>query len=177
MAQDTKTRRTRFTFLGVPWTVDADSWKFVPPKLIIGLVAAFIAWPDAAIGIRLIMGLYYGLLLLVTLFLHIVGHILSSRWIKAPVREAHVTPILIHVLHHDTAEVSPRAHLIRALGGPLMNIALAWLSLVVWSLGGGHLLLAFANTNFAIAVLTLLPFPGVDGEVIWREIGHLRRKA
>lgn len=175
MANIPADRRVLFTLLDVPWTADSKSWQFVPPKLVIGVVVALIALPNIPIAERILIGLGYGLLLLLTLFLHIIGHILSSRLIHAPVREARITPILIEVHHHNTTEVSTRVHLIRALGGPVMNLCLGLLSLIVWNLTGAHVALAFAITNFAIGLLVLLPIPTVDGKVIWREIGRWLR--
>ena len=168
-------RRVLFTLLDVPWTADAKSWQFVPPKLVIGVVIALLALPDIPIAERILTGLGYGLLLLFTLFLHIIGHILSSRMIHAPVREARITPILIEVHHHDTTDVPTRIHLIRALGGPVMNLCLGLLSLLIWNLTTAHMALAFAVSNFAIGLFVLLPFPTVDGEVIWREVGRWLR--
>jgi Zn-dependent protease len=34
----------------------------------------------------------------------------------------------------------------------------------------------FAAANFALLLIILLPLPTVDGGVIWREIGRLRRR-
>jgi Zn-dependent protease len=164
-----------FTLLEVPFTVNAKSWQFVPPKLVIGVVIALITLPNFPIAERILIGLGYGLLILLTLSLHIIGHILSSRMIDAPVREARITPILIEVHHHDTTEVSTRVHLIRALGGPVMNLGLGVLSLLIWNLTNAHLALAFAVSNFAIGLFVLLPVPTVDGEVIWREVGRWLR--
>lgn len=168
-------RRVLFTLLDVPFTADDKSWQFVPPKLVIGVVVALLTLPDIAITERVLIGLGYGLLLLLTLFLHIIGHILSSRMIHAPVREAFIAPTLIQVHHHDATDASVRIHLVRALGGPVMNLCLGVLSLLIWNITGAPVALAFAVSNFAIGLLVLLPLPTVDGEVIWREVGRWRR--
>ncbi len=168
-------RRILFKLFGVPFTVDGKSWQFVPPKLIIGLLIAFITLPEEMIATRIFMGLNYGFLLLLALFVHIIGHVLSSREIKAPVREAYITPVLIQVLHHDESEVSSRVHLIRAIGGPLYNLFIFVVSYILWLImPEAYIVQAFAIANIVVVCITLLPFPSLDGEVIWRELRNMR---
>lgn len=64
---------------GIPFTANEQSWQFVPPKLIIGIVVAFIALPDLPLIERILTGLLFGGLLILVLALHILGHILSSK--------------------------------------------------------------------------------------------------
>ncbi len=58
----------------------------------------------------------------------------------------------------------------RALGGPLFSIAAGAIALGVWAGVEGTLLLFFALVNLLVGFGVLLPFPSVDGEVIWREL-------
>lgn len=163
------------TIAGIPFTADEQSWQFVPPKLIIGIVVALITLPDLALLERVLTGLFFGGLLLLVLFVHILGHILSSRLVAPPMTEARITPILIETLYHDDPEdVTSRVHLVRSLGGPIMNFALGGISLSILNNTYYPALTFFAGANLVIGVLVLLPFPLMDGEVIWREIFRQR---
>lgn len=163
--------RTLFTLFGVPWTVTPQSWRFVPPKIVIGLIVAFIVHRDEPVEARIVYGIVYGLLIVTLLFLHIVGHTLSSRWVGAPMDENHITPILIRTTYHDDPPDLPkRVHLGRAVGGPLMNITVGLFTLLIWSQVGGQILLFFVLANLVLAGFILLPLPTIDGEVIWREL-------
>lgn len=168
-AMETQPHRTLFTLMGVPWRVNADSWKFVPPKMLIGLMVALVFLPDFNLAAKIAFGFLYGLLLLLLLVLHIIGHTLSGKLIGAVMDENVVTPMLIVTTYHnDPPDLPRRVHLIRALGGPITNIIIGLLTLLLWTQVSGHVLLYFAIANFALAGFVLLPLPTVDGEVIWR---------
>src|SRR5262245_57110369 len=112
-------RRTLFTVFGIPFTVTSQSWQFIPPKLVIGVLVGLVALPDEPAATRVLWGLIFGTLLLVVLCLHIFGHILSSKLVTPPMTEAHITPILIQTLYQaDPPDLPGRVHLIRTLGGP-----------------------------------------------------------
>ena len=68
-----------------------------------------------------------------------------------------------------------KVHLVRSLGGPLMNFMLGGLFLVLWDSVRSPALGFFAGANLVIGVIVLLPIPSVDGGVIWREILKLLR--
>ena len=164
-----------FTLMSVPFTADSQSWQFVPPKLIIGMVVAFIILPDLPLLEQVLTGLLFGGLLILVLALHILGHILSSKLVSPPMTEARITPILIETRYaNDTESVSPRVHLVRSLGGPIINIVLGGISLIILDITYNPALAFFAWAKLAIAVIVLLPFPSVDGGVIWREIFRQR---
>jgi Zn-dependent protease len=164
--------RVLLTVLGIPFTVNGQSWQFVPPKLVIGIIVALIAKTGSSVFECVGWGIVYGLLLVTLLCLHILGHILASKLTSPPMSEARITPVLIQTLYPDNANTSGRTHLIRSLGGPIMTVLLGLISLVVWTMLGNHVLLFFALANFAIALIVLLPLPTVDGDVIWREVGQ-----
>jgi Zn-dependent protease len=66
-------------------------------------------------------------------------------------------------------------HLLRSIGGPLMNVLLGGLGLLLWQVTGHPVALFFMLFNWILTVILLLPFATVDGEVIWRELPKLRR--
>lgn len=163
------------TIAGIPFTADEQSWQFVPPKLFIGIVVAFLTLPDLPLLERILTGLFFGGLLI--LVLHILGHVFSSKLVAPPMTEARITPVLIETLYHDDPEdVTSQAHLVRSLGGPIMNFALGGISFVILNHNHNTALAFFAWANLVIGIIVLLPFPSVDGGVIWREVKLIKGK-
>jgi hypothetical protein len=171
-----ETQRVLFTLFGVPFTATSDSWRFVPPKLVIGVFVAWVTQMSEPVAAWLAWGLIYGVLLLGVLFLHILGHILISKLVSPPMTEARITPMLIQTRYDDdTLDTPGTTHLIRSLGGPLMTLLIGLLAFLAWRISDNQAAGYFAAANFVILFIVLLPLPTVDGEVIWREIGRLRR--
>ncbi|MBI3537210.1 MAG: hypothetical protein HY070_06610 [Chloroflexi bacterium] len=55
-----------------------------------------------------------------------------------------------------------------------MSLIIGLIALAAWNFFGGYLLAFLATVNLLVVGFgILLPFPNVDGQVIWRE---LRRK-
>lgn len=159
-----------FTLAGVPWTYDAQSWRFVVPKLFIGLIAAFVLRRSEPVLDNLLISLIYGLLLNLLLLLHIVGHIISSKFVSPAMTEARIMPILIQTRYDsDPEQLTSRVHLVRSIGGPLMNLLLGALGYVLWRATGSLIAQFFMAANWLLTLLILLPLPTIDGEVIWRE--------
>lgn len=172
-----ETQRVLFTLLGVPFTATSDSWRFVPPKLAIGVFVAWVTQMSEPAAKWLAWGLLYGFLLLAVLLLHIVGHILMSKLVSPPMTEARITPMLIQTRYdNDTPDTLGTTHLIRSLGGPLITLLIGLLAFLAWHISDNQAAGCFAAANFALLLIVLLPLPTVDGEVIWREISRLRRR-
>lgn len=171
-----QTYHTLFHFLGVAWTGNADSWRFLLPKFVIGLIVAFLSLSTETLPMRIFWGLVYGSLLNLSLVLHIIGHILASRLVSPPMTEARITPMLVETRYdNDPPNLAGRVHVIRSLGGIALNFLLGWIFLLLWMSLGGHLLLYIVLVNFILAFGLLLPFPTIDGEVLWREFGLWRK--
>ncbi len=164
-------RRTLFTLFDVPWTVTGDSWRFAASRLAAGLAASFIFLRTIPFGERLLYGLLFGLLLGLSNFLHILGHFISGKLAGAAMDENLVTPYsILTAYHEDPAEVPGRLHLARAAGGPLATLLLALASLAAWRLLGGPAWGFLAAANGLLFAMVILPLPGADGQVIWREL-------
>lgn len=160
-----------FRLFGVPWTVTRQSWQFIPPKIVIGIIVAFFTLPELSLISRLLIGLGYGLLLILLLIWHIIGHTLGGKLVNAPMDENHITPLLIETRYYeDPASVSKRIHLVRTLAGPIANSLLAIVSAWAWLYWGGHWLVYFTLANLVLVIVIILPFPTLDGAVIWREL-------
>ena len=169
--------RTLFTLLNIPFTVNWDSWQFLPPKFMIGIVVALFAAPVETIPEKILIGILYGILLNFVLLLHIIGHILSSKFVSPAMTEARITPMLIQTRYdRDSNAIAPVVHLTRTIGGVLMNLTMGIVGYFIWQIGNSQFAVFFMAANFVLMIFVLLPLPTLDGEVIWREIKNLRRQ-
>ncbi len=176
---DTTPRRDLFTLFGVRWTATPLAWMSLVAQIglgvVVSVVATFITGGTLVSG--LLLGVLWGILITLTASLHSIGHILGGLYVGSPMQENLVTASRqVNIYRHDPATLPSRIHLGRALGGPLLNIIVGLIVLLLLALDGGTnlTLLFFAGINLAIGLGAFAPFPSVDGEVIWREL--LRRR-
>ena len=173
MSQSAPTRPVMFTLLGLPWTRTSETILFVISRMALGLVAAWLLLPNETPALRLIWGLVYGLVVISVQVIHTVGHILSSRRVSPPMREVRSLLVGFATLYPREAVPLPAStHLTRSLGGPIMNLVVGLVALLIWGVIGGHGLSFFGWVNVALGLIALLPIPGIDGSVIWRELGN-----
>lgn len=163
-------RRHLFTMLGIPWTATPHAWTQIIPNFALGVMTALI-FVRGSFGEQALYGLLFGLLLMLTNVLHSLGHIISGKWIGFPMDENLITSSRhVNIYRSDPPNLPGRVHLARALGGPLMNISIGLLALLLWVVGGGPAALFFALVNLGFGFGSFAPIPSVDGEVIWREL-------
>ena len=170
-------RRTLLRAFGVEWNTTPTGWHFLPVHAAVGVAAALLAL-DGPLAERLALGLAAGLVITAVNLLHELGHVFSARLVGGPMRE-----VLFHgtrplTLYHDDADPPPRVHIGRAVGGPIMNIAVGAVLATLWASvpasGSGAFLLGWATiVSLAFGLGSLAPVPSVDGEVIWRELRRL----
>jgi Zn-dependent protease len=107
---------------------------------------------------------------LISEWCHNLAHLLASNLIKRPMDQLRIQFGMPRCIYHqiNDAEVTPRQHLIRALGGPIIN----WLLLPLGWLGkkftredsiAGRTANTFFQTNLFLTLVSLLPIPGIDG--------------
>lgn len=139
------------------------------------MVIALLSLQNENVATRLLYALLFALLLLFSQFFHIVGHTLGGKFVGAPMNENLIVENKIWTRYDDNSRELPRrVHLGRALGGPLLSLIIGLIALAAWNFFGGYLLAFLATVNLLVVGFgILLPFPNVDGQVIWRE---LRRK-
>ena len=158
--------RTFLRAFGVDWSTTPLGWLTVPAFASLGLLVGLLR-PGAPLPARLTNGLAGGLVVLASQLLHELGHVLTARLVGGPMREVRFAAIRPLTLYHDAVEPPRRVHLGRALGGPAANLAVG-LALLP---SRGAFLPAFAAwLNLAFGLISLLPIPSVDGEVIWRSL-------
>jgi hypothetical protein len=173
----TAQRHPLFTLLGTPWKVTPLGWLVLPAYFTPGLLVAFLLPTTTSTSVRVVAGIMAGVAIILTTALHEIGHILSARWVGAPVDELCIAAVRPLTLYEDKHEPSRRVHLGRALGGPVINLFLALLAGAVWQMIASDLpqpyvtgLGAFFLANLLYGLGAFMPLPSVDGEVIWREL-------
>lgn len=101
---------------------------------------------------------------------HNLAHLAASHWTGKPMDEFRIQlgmPRCVYQQINDTT-VTPRQHVIRALGGPIFNLlilpfaAAASLANKKGTLAGRTARTAL-HTNLFLFLLSLLPIPGIDG--------------
>ena len=173
MSHSAPSRPVMFTLLGLPWTRTSQTIPFMLTRMALGLVAAWLLLPNDAPALRLLWGLVYGLVIISVQVIHTAGHILASRRVSPPMREVRSLLIGFATLYpREVVPATSRVHLTRSLGGPIINLAVGIVALLIWGVIGGHLLSFFGWFNIALGLVALLPIPGIDGSVIWRELGR-----
>jgi len=164
-------RRRLFTLAGVQWLATPWAWASVPGFIAVGIVLAMIGGAGDSGEERLLLGAGYGILLLIANVLHSVGHIIGGKLVGHPMDANLVTATRqINIYRGHQGHLPRRVHLGRALGGPVMNLLVGIIALIVGQAVEGQLIDAFGIINLVSAVLAFAPIPTVDGEVIWREL-------
>ena len=157
----------KFTLFGVDYYATRYAWLSAPIMLILGIFLALSIAPADETGAKILIGLGYGLLIIISGFLHGFGHIISSRMVGAPMsREIMTATVSITSYDDDGKELPSRVHFGRAIGGPLMNLILASMILLFEN----HFLEFFGYVHLVLFIATIAPIPSVDGAVIFREL-------
>ncbi len=159
-----------FTLLGTPITADLSA--LMTPLTTLG----WVAWasgrlaPERSWPIRLRDGLLGTVAYLLADAVHAIGHIISARMAQAPMDEFYLAAPLPRTLYEDN-DVSPTAHRLRAVGGPIASIGAGLVSLLLWPFtqaGSALRTLAILSglMNSGLGFGSLLPFPFIDGGVL-----------
>lgn len=158
--------------LGVPLMVTARVWLMPLVWLVVGVLIAWSALPDLPDIERVVWGvLYAGLVLISYVLVHLAGHIISGRRVNAVMDAALLDGVRVVNVYHDApdAAITSRQHVGRAIGGPIANTALALLALLIWALTGAHAALFMGVVNVILGLGALIPAGGLDGEILLRE--------
>ncbi len=124
---------------------------------------------------RLYQALFFTIAVEVATAIHAFGHILSGKLIRSAMDELLITATRdVNLYHGDQTLVPGYVHLVRSLGGPILNILAAGV-FYTFAPAPNHSFLngltaSLISTNLFIGLGSFLPLPSVDGGVIWREI-------
>ena len=174
--EDIKTvRRIRIgRFWGVTIWITALKWLgplvFFSLHFLINLLNTQIVLVD-----RLYQSLIFAIAVEITTILHAFGHILSGKMVNSAMDELLITTTRdVNLYHGDQSVIPGYVHLVRSLGGPVLNLIVAGICIFLsTSIPQGfpsNLLKSLIGTNLFFGIGSFFPIPTVDGEVIWREI-------
>ena len=106
--------------------------------------------------------------------LHGLGHVVSGSLAGSPMDELLFTATRdANIYRGDQSGVRGRIHVVRALGGPLANLAAAAALFAIGSVAGDAgqpYLTRSVGVNLAFGLGSLLPLPSLDGQILWREL-------
>jgi Zn-dependent protease len=131
--------------------------------------------PQLSLIDRLYQSSLFTIAVEITTVLHAFGHILSGKMVHSAMDELLITATRdVNLYHGDQRLIPGYVHLVRSLGGPIFNLLIAGLCLMLtpfitpgfWS----NLLASVISTNLFFGFGGFVPLPSVDGEVIWREL-------
>jgi len=168
---DGAAERRLFSAFGVEFVRTRFAWLNIPLSAAVGVAVALLFAPvDGSAG-TLAAGLAYGALIFVASLAHSLGHVFSSRMASAPVEYVRLSATVATMRYTDSSLLSGRVHVLRALGGPVVNLALGVGALLLSAaLLESHLLRFFGAVNLLFGAMTLFPIPSLDGAVIFRQL-------
>ncbi|MGA9533724.1 MAG: hypothetical protein WBR18_13485 [Anaerolineales bacterium] len=101
---------------------------------------------------------------------HNLAHVFAANWIGKPMDEFRIIAGMPRCVYYDLNDphVRPTDHMLRALGGPLFNLAmLPPAALIRRSTTPGSIghdvAAALWGSNLFLSTVSLLPIPGIDG--------------
>jgi Zn-dependent protease len=159
--------------LNVDWMVSGTAW-FAPVWIAgVGIAISLVAHLGDNTGEGLLVGLLFGLLIAGSMVVHQLGGILAGRFAKAPMLQVVFTGTLAYDLYQESEDYTNRVHILRALGGPVANVALGLIMLAIYFSGFHSPLVLFAGVlNVLFCFAAMMPIPTMDGGIILK---HLRR--
>lgn len=164
-------RRNRFTLLDTQFAATPLAWLNLPLMIGMGIVLSLFFMQTGDLVGQVLIGIGYGLLIMLGSMIHGIGHIISSRMVGAPVKFVVMTMTVNYLDYGEDGEHPSRVHIGRALGGPVMNAVIGIMSLAILGFViPNHFIAFFGGVNIALALITIAPVPSVDGAVILREM-------
>lgn len=164
--------------LGKFWGVDIliTSWTWLGPFVYFVLYCIInLLNFNLSLNERLTQALFFALAIEITTAIHAFGHIVSGKLVNSAMDELLITALRdVNRYHGDQSQIKGTTHLVRALGGPVINLIVAGFCLyIAQSIPAGfwsNLNASLISVNLFFGLGGLLPIPSVDGQVIWREI-------
>lgn len=169
-------RRRLFTLFDVDYLATQLAWVNLPLMTVVGVVVALVFEPTDRLAANVPIGIGYGALIIAASSCHALGHIVSSRIVNAPAAHVLLSATVSTMHYSDESTLASRVHIGRALGGPLLNLAVGSVAFGVYaSVLGSHFLVLFGTVNLLFGAMTLSPIPSLDGAVFVRELRNWRK--
>ncbi len=157
---------------GTPLRIKGFTW-FPLTQCIVWGIMSWIAGktrPDRSLGERMRIATFTMPAVLGSEWGHNLAHAAAASWIGKPMDAIRITwgmPLCVYYDINDDS-VTPRQHILRALGGPLFSFILLVISSAVRRITPKDSLLrevadVSTATNAFLSMVSLLPIPGIDG--------------
>jgi hypothetical protein len=154
--------------LGVEWRTTSLWWVSALWMVSFGAVFATAIAPRSRQNPRSMVGL--GALVPPAALVHTLGHWTGGRLVGAPLSGVVLNASIPFDLYPEMDEVAGRVHLARALGGPLMSLAVGGVTAFLGARHRSLRLRYFGALNLMIGICALAPIPDIDGPVVLREV-------
>jgi hypothetical protein len=146
------------------------SIKFLPILVVLWGSVSWLGlyWhPERKLWQGLLIGLITSAVLLLAEFGHALAHIFSARYAGAPMDEVLVSSDMPRTIYRNN-DVAPKVHRMRALGGPIYNMAGFLISIAIFEVSPHgsllHELMAWSALGHGLLIImSLAPVPMVDG--------------
>ena len=157
---------------GTPLVISGSTW--IPlTELIVWPILAWVTRrrnPNLNTNQAMVEGALMTIIVLGSEWCHNMAHVLAAYLIDKPMDQLRILFGMPRCVYHDLndPDVQPKEHVIRALGGPLMNALLLPVALLarVRSTAGSRarrLATLAVWTNLFLCTVGLLPIPYIDG--------------
>jgi len=152
-----------FTLLDTP--VTADPSALISPVGVFG-VTMLLTKTDQPLFQRIRQAGFAVIAYEIADLIHTVGHILSARQAKAPMDEFRLQAPFPVTIYHDN-DVSPDAHRLRAIGGPIASLVAGILTIMLYPFIQNKIGRDFvgisALLHCLLATAIAIPLPFIDG--------------
>lgn len=165
-------RRKVFSLMGVPFNITPLGWLGTVQPFFGGLLLGGLLSLGDSMGTIALNGLWTGLLVVASVYMHSIGHIVGGKLVGAPMDELLLTMTRQVNIYHGAQDYPSKVHLARAMGGPIGNMVFGFVLLAAWLVVGGLPLVVIGVGNIMGGLgAALAPIPTVDGEILYRELG------
>jgi stage IV sporulation protein FB len=110
------------------------------------------------------------LIFLVSITLHEQGHAIIGRLCGLKLKEISIIPFGLSISFHSFEHISVNKKIITYLAGPLVNLFIAIVLLILKNITKSEKTVEIIYINFALAIFNLLPIMPLDGGKIVKEI-------
>jgi Zn-dependent protease len=158
--------------LGVDWMASGTALLAPIWIVAVGIVVSLAAQVGDSTGAGLLIGLAFGALIAASMVVHQLGGLIAGRLVNAPLLEVVFTATLAYDVYRESEDYPASVHIVRGLGGPVVNLAVGLVMLAIFFAGLRSpfvFFLGVLNVVFFFAAMT--PLPTMDGGSVLK---HLR---
>jgi len=157
---------------GTPLMIKGVTWFPLTLCIVWGIMVRIAGntRPDRSLGERMHLATLTMPVVLGSEWGHNLAHAAAANWVGKQMDAIRITWGMPLCVYHDIndASVTPRQHILRAMGGPLFSFTLLLSSIAVQRLSPKDSLTreiadVSAVTNAFLSTVSLLPIPGIDG--------------